>query len=760
MQEELLSVSRKGFVRVVPEVALDRCFDYSIPGHFEKALSLGMRLRVPWGKKSALAYVVAFPDEPEVERTRDILEVLGEEPLVPAPLVELARWIANYYCCEFPLALKGVLPDVVRSKESGYKEQFWVRVPEDLKAEVVHVALTRARSQKNAWQYAYKIGGGWLSELIRETGAGASVWKGLAERGFVVLEKEKVERNPFDGAPVSSSALVLTDEQQAALEVILEEVAKEQPSPVLLQGVTGSGKTEVYLQAMDATLKRGKSALVLVPEISLTGQTVERFRSRFEKEEVKVAVLHSHLSAGERHDQWQNIRQGKARIVIGARSAIFAPLDGLGLIVVDEEHESSYKQEEAPHYHARDVAVVRGHLEKVPVVLGSATPSLESVYNVQNGKYRLAKLNRRVESFELPTMHVVDLRLDAKGKGGKGKERGERRQEGGRIAISTRLREAVELRLQKGEQSILFLNRRGHSTSVQCPNCGHIMECPNCAVPMTYHRTNAHMVCHLCDYREEVSRKCVECGFDRLHYAGQGTQKVEDAVGREFPSARWQRMDSDSMRGKNAYERALGDFREGKTDILVGTQMISKGLHFPNVTCVGVVNCDAALQLPDFRAAERVFQQLVQVAGRAGRGEARGEVFLQTYTPFHPAIQFARHHDVDGFQEQEMEFRKECFYPPYCRIVLVTFRGKNEEKTLFCITQAAKKIAGRVDSIAEVPGPAPAPIPKLRNEFRYHLFIKTRNVLALSRVLKEEIRETRWPEGVRADVNVDAVSLL
>jgi primosomal protein N' (replication factor Y) len=515
---------------------------------------------------------------------------------------------------------------------------------------------------------------------------------------------------------------------------------------VLLHGVTGSGKTEVYLQAIAEVLALGKSALVLVPEIALTPQTVEHFRARFIGQKVGVAVLHSHLSSGERHDQWQHIRSGRARIVIGARSAVFAPLDDLGIIVVDEEHEHSYKQEESPHYHARDVAVMRGHLERVTVVLGSATPSLESYHHAKEGKYRLVELLQRVEEGQMPVTHVLDIRSKKKGEPP--------------VLVAPRLIEAIQARLDRSEQAIIFLNRRGYSSSLQCPQCGYVEMCPNCSVALTFHRRAEKLRCHLCDFSSAVPHACPQCGFAPCKYSGSGTEKVEHALVEAFPKARIERMDSDNMKGKDAYARTLGDFAEGKIDILVGTQMIAKGLHFPRVTCVGVINADLALQIPDFRASERVFQLLMQVSGRSGRGQVRGEVFVQTRVPFHPAIQFARHHDYTGFVEQELAFRCSLHYPPYERFVLVTARGRSEEKTLFVIENLAKEMERLDLPETEITGPAPAPIARIEERYRFQVFLRTRRIMAVTPRLRPLFMDRAWPDDIRVTLDVDPVDLL
>ncbi|NJK91966.1 MAG: primosomal protein N' [Blastochloris sp.] len=480
---------------VVPELALDRMFDYRVPPGLVGKLGLGQRLRVPWGNRQVLAYAVDFPEKPEVEKCREVLEVVGEEPLIPEVLIRVARWMADYYCCDLSMALKGMLPDTVRAKEDSFKKRWWVMVPGHWTLEKAEPLLKKAKAQRVAWQVAVASGGGWMAELTRKSGVSVAVWRALEEKGLVQLSHEKMERDPLFEAVVGSQDLPLNEEQREALRVFLEESAKAQPQPILLQGVTGSGKTEVYLQIIRQVLQAGRSALVLVPEIALTPQTVEHFRSRFEDEQIRSAVLHSHLSAGERHDQWQMIRSGKARVVIGARSAIFAPTQRLGVIIIDEEHEASYKQEESPHYHARDLAVLRGSMEKVPVLLGSATPSLESYLHARTGKYKSVHLRKRVLDLKMPLIHILDLRKE------KASE-----EKGQRVGLAEGLRVAVEKRLERKEQTILFLNRRGYATSLQCPKCGYVAECEHCAVPMTYHRTRHQLICHFVIRRSRRQR--------------------------------------------------------------------------------------------------------------------------------------------------------------------------------------------------------------------------------------------------------------
>ena len=558
-----------------------------------------------------------------------------------------------------------------------------------------------------------------------------------------------MQRDPHaDEQFIASDNLELNAEQIVALRAVEASLdAPDEARPILLHGVTGSGKTEIYLQAIRSTLSRGKTAIVLVPEISLTPQTVERFKSRFAAKQDEVAVLHSHLSEGERHDEWHKIHSGRARIVIGARSAVFAPLANLGLIVVDEEHENSYKQEEAPRYHARDVAVVRAKIEKCVVVLGTATPSLESYYNATREKYQLVSLTQRVDDCQMPLIRIVDLRQ-------------ERRKQKGPTILADKLRTAMADRLEKGEQTILFLNRRGFSTSLLCSNCGEARDCPNCSVALTFHRTAARLSCHLCGHTAAVPKKCPACNQDALIYSGFGTEKVEANVSQIFPKAVVRRMDADSMTRKDLYRETLRAFRAGKIDVLVGTQMIAKGLHFPNVTLVGIINADLALHLPDFRAGERTFQLLTQVAGRAGRGEQPGEVFVQTYTPFSPSIQFARHHDFAGYFEQELEFRERCDFPPFKHAVLITIRSEHEARAKFSAETLARRLKEALPDEFTLGSPAPAPLEKLQGHFCFHILIRGAAIMRLSRMIREVLDKLPFPEDVAVGVDVDPYQLL
>lgn len=739
--------------RVTLEMALRRDFDYLIPPELEGKVDVGSRVKVPFSHRQVLGVVTALAHDSPHTNLRAILKVIGAQSLVTPKVLNLARWIADYYCCPVEIALKSVLPDAVRKEKEGWRERLFVR------AVTVDDEMPKlTKRQQEVWNVIEEWRHLPLTELLRLTDSTADMVRRLEDKGLVKIGTEISERDPYgDEHIVPTKALTLNAEQAVALEAIFG--AMESPATVtkgkvfLLHGVTGSGKTEIYLQAITRALEQGKGAIVLVPEISLTPQTVERFKARFSAGKIQtlVAVLHSHLSAGERHDEWHKIRQGRARVVIGARSAIFAPIDPLGLIVVDEEHEHSYKQEESPRYNARDVAVVRASMEGAVVVLGSATPSMESFYNVQRRKYGLLELRARVDDKRMPIVRVVDMRK-------------ENRKRKGLQIFSEQLKEAITKRLERREQVILFLNRRGHSTMLQCPLCGYVAGCPNCSVALTYHRQTQRLLCHICSYASEVPVKCPEpkCGNPAIRYSGLGTERVEETLVRLFPHAKVQRMDSDTLKRKDDYRRILGDFRLGKIDVLVGTQMIAKGLHFPNVTLVGIVYADQSLHMPDFRAGERTFQLLTQVAGRAGRGDVEGEVIVQAFTPFHPAIQYARRHDFAGFYEQEIEFREQLKYPPVSRVALLTLKGHNEDKVNFSAEHLRKQLDVLLKDWKDlvIAGPAPAPLARAESHYRYQIMLRARQMSKLSQHLAKVTETGAMPDDVSLVVDIDPVNLI
>ena len=746
-------VAKANYIRVIVDRSIHRELDYLVPDALAERIGVGSRVRVPFRDKSALATVVAILQESKVEGIRPIEAIVGDGPILSEQLLDLARWIGAYYCCPIETVMRSLLPQVIRRAEVGWKKQLFVQPGRKIDKNEVEKLRKRAPRQAELLEAISRLETPMrAADLLRRVSLDNQTLRALVKRGLAELREEAVLRDPHgDEQFIATSNLVLNDEQSRALKEITEGLdSPENARPILLHGVTGSGKTEIYLQAIRAALDRGRSAIVLVPEISLTPQTVERFKGRFAKVQDAVAVLHSHLSEGERHDEWHKIHSGRARIVIGARSAVFAPLKNLGLIVVDEEHETTYKQEEAPRYHARDVAVVRAKIEKCVVILGSATPSLESYHNATVGKYRLAILTQRVDEKQMPLMRIVDLRQ-------------ERRKEKAAAILSEKLRTAIADRLEKREQTILFLNRRGFSTSLLCSNCGEARNCPNCSVALTFHRHPAvagRLSCHLCGHTAAVPKKCPACGKDALIYAGFGTEKVESAVSQIFPKAAVRRMDADSMTRKEAYRETLRNFRTGKIDILVGTQMIAKGLHFPNVTLVGIINADLSLHLPDFRAGERTFQLLTQVAGRAGRGETHGQVFVQTYTPFSPSIQFARHHDFAGYYQQELEFRERCDFPPFKHAILITVRSAHEGRAKLSAETLKRRLKEALPEEFTLGDATPAPLEKLQGQFRFHILIRGQAIMRLSRLIPETLDKLPFPEDVTVTVDVDPYQLL
>jgi primosomal protein N' (replication factor Y) (superfamily II helicase) len=736
------------YARVVTDDPTDKELDYLIPAAWKSKVHVGSRVKVPLRNREVFATVTAILDETGAPNPRTIVRLLSEEPILNAELLRLARWMSEYYCCSVEAAIRATLPQVIRHAALGFKRTRTLRVtgarPEPVELEKLAV---RAPRQAEVYRLVAEQTGpiGW-SDLLEQGKTTDRTIQQLIRRGWIEVQFEAQERDPFGSDQyIPTQPIDLNLAQSAALSVVLEAIEDEDRRPILLHGVTGSGKTEIYLQAIQKCLDLGRGALVLVPEITLTPQTVERFKARFPRE--LVAVLHSHLSAGERHDEWYRLHRGAARVAIGARSAVFAPVQRLGLIVVDEEHEISYKQEETPRYHARDLAVVRAQMEKCAIVLGSATPSLESFHNVRTGKYRLLRLTTRVDDRRMPLIRIVDLRQEfAKTK----------RQP----IISRALGLAVEERLQRDEQTILFLNRRGFASSLICVKCGYVCECPNCSIPLTLHLAEQRLKCHLCGHIALAPRKCPECSDPSIRFAGFGTEKVEEVVRNLFPQARLGRMDSDTMIRKDAYRQTLGAFRSRQIDILIGTQMIAKGLDFPNVTLVGIINADIGLHLPDFRAGERTFQLLTQVAGRAGRGEVTGEVFVQTSTPFSPSIQFARHHDFDGFWEQESQFRERCDYPPFLHLILVHVRSKHQRLAEFTAQTVHRRLEEQLDHATTLHPAVPAPIERTKSHYRFQILLRTRNTRRLSATIRDVLDRLTLPEDVQLAVDVDPYHLL
>ncbi|MBQ9430645.1 MAG: primosomal protein N' [Kiritimatiellae bacterium] len=745
--------------RVATEFAADRFFDYAVPPELAGRIRIGQQVRAEFGNRVVEAYVVELPQTAEPaanapaesdlfgeipaaakRRLKPILEIVDDTPFLSRPLLELARWMADYTCSPFEIVLRNILPSVIRRHEVREKELFFV-TPQSGDFELT-------KRQGELLDNLRRVDGGWLHLLAKEFSCSPGTLRKLEERGAVKIEKKNLRRNPMANRRIlPTRPKPLMAEQETALRQIIELLDTDgKKLPLLLFGVTGSGKTEVYLQAIAHALERGKGAIVLVPEIALTPQTVHRFASRFGD---KVAVLHSALGAGERYDEWHRIRTGEASVVVGPRSAVFAPVRDLGLIVVDEEHEPSYKQDETPHYHARDIAVMRAHLEKCAVVLGSATPSMESWNNVNCGKYRLATMAARVENRPMPAVQIVDMRLETA-------------RAGHAQIFSESLLDALRLRLDRGEQSILFLNRRGYSRSLVCPSCGYTATCEACALAYTYHQADSCLRCHICGDWKPLPERCPECGDPAFKYQGVGTQRVELLLKKCFPQARVLRMDADVTSRKHSHDEILSVFRSGQADILIGTQMIAKGLDFPNVTLVGVLSADTSLQMPDFRAAERTYQLLAQVSGRAGRAELPGEVYIQTYLPDHPAIRAAASDSgFAAFADRELAERRQGNYPPFSHLVCLTFKGTAEDAVRIAAEKFAEAMRGEKNAFPKlrVSAACPAPLAKAKGFFRYQLLLFAPSAGQAVRPLREVCRNFALPTGVTMSIDVDAVNI-
>lgn len=735
--------------RVLVDGLSDMVLDYAIPAGM-KDIDRGYRVEVPLRGRQATGTVMALvePDPEWKGRLRPILRMVGDKPVVSSILMDLAEWAARYYVVPLEQMIRCLVPVPVRQERNSEKTHKVIslqKVPED---EVLNKLNIRAPRQASVLRYL--MGEEKKKAPLSDLGGSAALpsCRSLEKQGYVLITEEAVHRDPAGQEQFAlSTPLELNPEQAAALEIIKEQCDAADTRPMLLQGITGSGKTEVYLQAAAHMMAQGKGVLILVPEISLTPQTMARFKSRFADQPGAVAILHSAMSDGERYDEWHAIHRGQARIAIGPRSALFAPVQDLGLIIVDEEHDGSYKQENAPRYHGRDLAVLRAKMEGCAIVLGSATPSLESLHNVANDKYRLLRLDHRADGQRLPLTRVLDMKTEAKDKRHLG-------------ILSERLRMAIDDRLQKGEQVILLLNRRGFARALQCPDCGHVVSCEHCSLPLTYHLTENKLICHICGFRAVVPRKCPECGSADILLEGYGTQKVEAVLRRCFQQARIQRIDADVASRKNALRDILADFRAHRIDILLGTQMISKGLDFPGVTLVGVLNADLGLSIPDPRAAERTFQLLTQVAGRAGRGDIDGEVIIQTYTPQAAAIQFARRHDTDGFAENELGLRQQFNYPPYTHMAVLTVRSPQEEIAEFTLNTLHKKLIQKLPPDIEVSPPLPAPIAKAYGQFRYQCILKGTRIRSLAAICAAEIEPYRHSEDLTITLDIDAYSFM
>lgn len=750
------AIAMSSFARVLIDRSEGRELDYGIPEELRDTVAVGERVVVKVRNRRALGTILELMDRSTVPGIRMIEGLVGNESTLPPVMMKLARWMADYYCAPLASVMRSMLPPMLRGEKIAGKKtrmaEFVAGIPDEemqrlaRKAPKQHAILAALKEKGSAVP---------VDALIRESGGSDASFRALVSAGWVRVTEVRATKVAKEQERVLPGRIpTLNPDQESVVAKLLKSIENSKGGdpgvPFLLHGVTGSGKTEVYLRTLGAVLESGKSAIVLVPEISLTPQTVERFRSRFDhagEGGAGVAVLHSHLTDAERREEWMRLQRGEARIAIGARSAVFAPLADLGLIIVDEEHENTYKQEETPRYHARDVAVLRGRLEGCPVLLGSATPSVESYRNARSGKYRLLELPRRADGQIMPLIRMVDLRLQGK----------RAKSDGG---ISAPLQMAVTKRLELGQQTILFLNRRGFATSMLCEQCGHICRCPNCSLSMTFHRDENRLACHLCGHASTPPERCPECRDPGIRHSGIGTQRVEEGIRKAFPAARIARMDADTMKRRGSYAEVLGKFRARQIDILIGTQMIAKGLDFPNVTLVGIINADIGLHSPDFRAGERTFQLLTQVAGRAGRGETEGEVIVQTFSPASPSLQHARHHDYAGFYEQEMAFREAFRHPPFARMLLIRIRGVNADAASRTAAAVSKKLREEAPASVEVSEAAPAPLERSHGQYRYHVVLKSSSGPVMGRLAENLVESMRIPEGVVITLDVDPYSLM
>ena len=739
--------------KVITDISLDREFDYLVPPELEKIIRTGSAVTVPFGRATRSGYVLSTAEKSSYDQSKlkYLSGIARDRAAIPENLVKLGRWIAEYYCASQEHAIRTLLPAAVRSGRVKEKTCRFYYVADRTEAEkyiIENSKSSRLEKRIKLLQMMLRKGEGPKADFATENDFSAAAFDALVKSGLIRMREVSVSPGfDADFETLPDTPLEPTVDQKKALEQISEMLEGKAASHVqLLYGTTNSGKTEVYLQAISKVLAAGRSAIVLVPEISLTPQTVRRFRARFGS---KLSVLHSRLSDRERFDEWNKINSGQVQIAIGARSALFAPFDNLGLIVVDEEHDSSYKQSESPRYHARDVAVVRGKLENACVILGSATPAAESLYNARQGKFLLCRMAAQVDNKPAPIIRIVDRRLDAPPEPGVSN------------LLSPILIHAVEERLERAEQAILFLNRRGYARTLCCPQCGFEARCPECSVNYnyTYSRSREVLSCHLCGNVIPAPHSCPECGFEQIQYFGSGTEKLESCARGIFSGARIGRMDSDLMRSAEDYEAVLDKFRRGKLDILIGTQMIAKGLHFPGVTLVGVINADLGLSMPDFRAQERTFQMLTQVAGRAGRGEKRGEVIFQTSRDS-DVIKFASELDFDGFSNFDLEFREMLNYPPFSRLIAIVFKGENESQVASFSEEFAARLAPYQHDKIRITPPSPAPIEKIRNQYRYMMIIRGTGLKTIREAIRILTLHHPVPNGISIAVDVDAQHLM
>lgn len=715
---------------------LNKIFDYNVPTDLEGTICVGDRVLVPFGNKKTFeeGFVIGLKEKTEY-KVKDIVKIQNEIKLTKEN-IELAKLMAKRYFCNISDCIKLMLPPGTISKNIENrikdKKQRFVYLKKDIEEieQDIESKIIKSEKQKRVLNFLIQNDGIQTTDLEVITDTTSAILKTLQNKEYIEIIEQEVERNPFINKNIErTNKLKLTPEQKEAFEKIEKEIKEENYKEFLLYGVTGSGKTEIYLQAIEEVLKKGKTAIVLVPEISLTPQMVDRFISRFGQED--IAVLHSKLSVGERYDQWKKIKKGECKIVIGARSAIFAPINNLGLIIIDEEHDSSYKSETNPRYNAKELAGYIAKQNSIPLILGSATPDVCTYYKAKNNNIELLELTKRANNSKLPIVETVDLRMELAN--------------GNKSILSEKLYNEIKKNLLDKKQTILFLNRRGYSTFVMCRDCGYTVKCKNCNITMTYHLNTNKLKCHYCGHEEKNVLECPECHSKNIKYFGTGTQKLEEEINKIFPNASTIRMDIDTVSKKNSHEEILNKFKNENIDILIGTQMVVKGHHFPNVTLVGVIAADSSLYIEDYKASERTFQILTQVAGRAGREKLPGRVIIQTYNPENFAIECSKKQDYDKFYETEIELRKQLKYPPFCDIISIGLTDIDNNK----IKNVSERLYKNIKNLIEkentnifIYKPLPCPIDKIKNRYRWRIIIKGKLTNKLINVINKAIEIT------------------
>ncbi|MEM9410939.1 MAG: primosomal protein N' [Planctomycetota bacterium] len=728
-------------------------YDYSIPAELQNQIEVGSRVAVPLGRSNrameGYCIDVLTPGHPHANsvnprRLKPVSKSLDQKPIIDRSLLKLASWISEYYVCPLGSVIDTVVPPAVRDG-SGTREVLFLSLAEKLSGKLAELKATP--KQRAILELLEKGGYDWTPrELAQTAGCTQGPVNTLRKKGWIVASSRRIRSSHSIPNEKRESDLQLNPDQHRALEHVRDAIDQDRYECFLMHGITGSGKTEVYIRAIQRVVEFGRQAIVLVPEISLTPQTRQRFRARFDR----VAVLHSHLTAAERAWHWNEIANGNIQVIIGARSAVFAPVPRLGLIVIDEEHDGSFKQDKAPRYHAREVAIERSKAAQIPLILGSATPAIESWHRAEKREFTRLNLPRRAMDRPLPDVATIDLRLDYEGRKRPG-------------AISQKLRQEIRTAIQMEGQVILLLNRRGFSTRIQCPACGNALQCPDCSIPLTHHREGDKAICHYCDFARPAPDRCPDCDFEAIRFSGIGTQKLEAEVKSLFPDFICERMDTDTMRRPGSHEETLNRFRNGEIQILLGTQMIAKGLDFPNVTLVGVVNADTSLHFPDFRAAERTFGLVTQVAGRSGRGSKGGRVLVQTFSPDNKAIQAATRHDYEKFVGNELPERMQFRYPPFGSLTRIVVRGESEIKTRQATEQIAAETA-KASSFLNVEvavlGPAKATVEKLRGKYRFHILLRTAGPGLVQPVIRRVQNQVSVGDEVQWIVDIDPQDML